>query len=124
LPYRGLGTGIRRALAEWPAVDLLDDRDACTFTAIIRLQTRQNAPANAGCASILQRDAPINAPITNLQRNILSLVAADQGISYDAMAAAFGCDRTTVMRNIRELKTMVLLRREGSRKTGSWVVGS
>ena len=31
LPYRGLGTGIRRALADWPAVDLIDDRDACTF---------------------------------------------------------------------------------------------
>jgi ATP-dependent DNA helicase RecG len=43
LPYRGLGTGIRRALADWPAVDLLDDRDACTFTATIRLPLRKNA---------------------------------------------------------------------------------
>ncbi len=26
--YRGLGTTIRRALADWLAVDLIDDRDA------------------------------------------------------------------------------------------------
>jgi len=56
LPYRGLGTGIRRALADWPAVDLIDGRDACTFTATVRLRT-------AGSASITTANAPINAPI-------------------------------------------------------------
>ena len=35
LPYRGLGTGIRRALQEWPHIQFLDDKEGCTFTAII-----------------------------------------------------------------------------------------
>jgi len=59
-----------------------------------------------------------------VRRSILALIAADPGISYDSLAATLGRDRTTVMRNIRALKTMGLLRREGSRKNGRWVVVS
>ena len=29
LPYRGLGSGIKRALENWPETDLSDDRDGC-----------------------------------------------------------------------------------------------
>lgn len=35
LPYRGLGTGIRRALKEHPHIDFVDDRDANLFKAVI-----------------------------------------------------------------------------------------
>lgn len=35
LPYHGLGSGIKRALAEWPEIDFADDRDGCLFTATI-----------------------------------------------------------------------------------------
>ncbi len=35
VPYRGLGSGIRRALAEWKQIDFVDDRQGCTFTAIV-----------------------------------------------------------------------------------------
>lgn len=35
LPYRGLGTGIRRALKEWPHIQFIDNKEGCTFTAII-----------------------------------------------------------------------------------------
>jgi len=35
LPYRGLGSGIRRALAEWEGIDFIDDRQGCTFTVIV-----------------------------------------------------------------------------------------
>ncbi len=35
LPYRGLGTGIRRALKAWPHIQFIDDKEGCTFTAII-----------------------------------------------------------------------------------------
>jgi ATP-dependent DNA helicase RecG len=35
LPYRGLGTGIRRALKEHPHIDFVDDRDGNLFRAII-----------------------------------------------------------------------------------------
>jgi len=35
LPYRGLGSGIKRALEVWPAIDFKDDRDGCIFKAVI-----------------------------------------------------------------------------------------
>ena len=36
LPYRGLGSGIPRALKAWPSIDLVDDRAGNPFKAIIR----------------------------------------------------------------------------------------
>ncbi|MCC6627627.1 MAG: putative DNA binding domain-containing protein, partial [Chloroflexi bacterium] len=36
LPYRGLGSGITRALDQWPAIDFTDDRDGNLFTATVR----------------------------------------------------------------------------------------
>jgi len=36
LPYRGLGTGILRALREYPAIDFVDDQDGNQFRAVIR----------------------------------------------------------------------------------------
>lgn len=35
LPYRGLGNGIRRALKEYPAIDLIDDKGSNLFKVII-----------------------------------------------------------------------------------------
>lgn len=35
LPYRGLGTGIPRALDAWPKIDLLDEREANQFRAVV-----------------------------------------------------------------------------------------
>lgn len=39
LPYRGLGSGILRALKAYPDIDFIDDRDGNTFKAIIRRKT-------------------------------------------------------------------------------------
>jgi len=44
LPYRGLGTGIRRAWAEWNVIDFIDDREACIFTVTIRIFKVQDEP--------------------------------------------------------------------------------
>jgi len=39
LPYRGLGSGIKRALDAWPEIDFIDDRDGCLFTATVHRKT-------------------------------------------------------------------------------------
>jgi len=36
LPYRGIGTGIRRALKQYPDIDFINDNEGETFVAIIR----------------------------------------------------------------------------------------
>jgi ATP-dependent DNA helicase RecG len=35
LPYHGLGSGIKRALEQWPQIDFTDDREGCLFTATV-----------------------------------------------------------------------------------------
>lgn len=35
LPYRGLGTGVPRALGAWPKIDLVDEREANQFRAVV-----------------------------------------------------------------------------------------
>ncbi|MDR2604731.1 MAG: putative DNA binding domain-containing protein [Desulfovibrio sp.] len=36
LPYHGLGSGIKRALAKWPYIDFVDDHDGSLFTAVVQ----------------------------------------------------------------------------------------
>lgn len=40
LPYRGLGTGILRALREYPSIEFVDDREGNLFRAVIRRHPR------------------------------------------------------------------------------------
>jgi len=40
LPYRGLGSGIRRALKAYPDIDFLDDKDGNKFTVVIKRNIR------------------------------------------------------------------------------------
>lgn len=39
LPYHGLGSGIKRALDQWPDIEFVDDREGCLFTAIVNRKT-------------------------------------------------------------------------------------
>ena len=130
LPYRGLGTGIRRALTEWSAIDFHDDREACTFTATIRFQKESPDTYEKASNKLEVRDkgalepkrAPISAPLSALQKEIIAFISADPGISYDEIARRSGRNRTTIMRNIRKLKELGILARRGSKKTGHWEV--
>jgi len=38
LPYRGLGSGVRRALKEYSAIDFVDDRDGNVFKCIVQAE--------------------------------------------------------------------------------------
>ncbi|MBV5330456.1 MAG: hypothetical protein JZU65_22950 [Chlorobium sp.] len=35
LPYKGIGSGIRRTLDDWHKIEFIDDRDGCLFTVIV-----------------------------------------------------------------------------------------
>jgi len=41
LPYRGLGSGIKRALADWPSISFTDDQEGCLFTATVHRQIEE-----------------------------------------------------------------------------------
>ncbi|MFT3759693.1 Fic family protein [Thauera sp.] len=50
LPYRGLGSGIPRALEEWPRIDLVDDVRGNQFSAVVRRPEAEWASATARIA--------------------------------------------------------------------------
>ncbi len=125
LPCHGLGSGIKRALADWPQIDFADDRDGCLFTATVhRKSVSDLALADKGAlkVQIKGQPAPINAPVTDFQVQLLGIIQANPAISYDNLAKLTEKDRTTVMRNIGKLKYIGILKRVGSRKTGHWEV--
>ena len=121
LPYHGLGSGIKRALEKWPAIDFIDDHDGCLFTATVhRKPVDELELADKGAIKV--QDAPIKAPLSGLQGQLLDFIRSNPSVSYDELAGMTQKDRTTVMRNIGKLKDAGILRRVGSKKTGHWEV--
>ena len=121
LPYHGLGSGIKRALEKWPAIDFIDDHDGCLFTATVhRKPVDELELADKGAIKV--QDAPIKAPLSGLQGQLLDFIRSNPSVSYDELAGMTQKDRTTVMRNIGRLKDAGILRRVGSKKTGHWEV--
>jgi ATP-dependent DNA helicase RecG len=119
LPYRGLGTGIRRALQDWPKIQFIDDHQGYLFVSCverIKMQTRLNKDA------LKVQIAPINAPLPELQKKILKTLQEDPSVSYEIISTKLGKDRTTIMRNIQKMKEAGFLRRVGSKKTGYWEI--
>ncbi|MGK5094840.1 RNA-binding domain-containing protein [Deltaproteobacteria bacterium TL4] len=129
LPYRGLGSGIRRALEEWPNIDFFDDRDGCTFKSVIWRQKgnkpQKNAPLNDNFNLKVhdeQENAPLNAPLNDFQMKILSVIQKNTAISYEELSSTMGKDRSTIMRHIQTMKDKGFLIRVGSKKTGHWEI--
>ena len=63
LPYRGLGTGVRRALQDWPQIQFIDDREGCLFTTLVE---RPITTLLSRKENLKVLNAPINAPINSL----------------------------------------------------------
>lgn len=125
LPYHGLGSGIKRALDKWPAIDFVDDHDGCLFTATVhRKPVEELELADKGALKVrevIQR-APIKASLSALQVQLLEFIRSNPAVSYDELAEMIQKDRTTIMRNLGKLKDAGILRRVGSKKTGHWEV--
>jgi ATP-dependent DNA helicase RecG len=48
MPYRGLGSGIRRVLEKWPEINFDDDRNGCTFKVIVFRPEIKDGPKQDG----------------------------------------------------------------------------
>lgn len=109
LPYRGLGTGVMRALESWSEIDFVDDKEGCLFISRVKRQKLEILPVQVDAASL-----------SDLQTQILKLIAEDAKISYETIAATTNRDRATIRRNIQKLKSLGFLHRIGSDKNGYW----
>lgn len=119
LPYRGLGSGIMRALETWPQIQFVDDRDGCMFKTIVLRVVVETA-----IAKLLNKSGggPINAPLSTLETQILELIDESPSLSYEDIAKKLDKGRTTIQRNIQQLKMRGILHRKGSNKKGFWEI--
>ena len=69
-------------------------------------------------------DVPVNVPVnlTETQRKILELITQNANITHSEMAKVLFTTERTARRTTKALREMGLLHREGSDKTGIWII--
>ena len=112
LPYHGLGSGIKRAIAQWPDIDFIDDRDGCLFTAAVH----RKVPDEQIIIKSSQKSSQKTEEI------ILELIQKDPYITADQLGDIIGITRRAIVKQINKLKEQGRLKRIGPDKGGSWEV--
>ena len=102
LPYRGLGSGTKRAFEAWPEIDFLDDRDGCLFTAAVHRKKMGSSEKNS--------------------EKILSLLKSEPELAARGIAQRIGISSRAVEKHIANLRREGRLRRIGPAKGGHWEV--
>ena len=108
LPYRGLGSGIQRALEAWSRIELTDDRDGCLFTARVLRTVATRSVESSVESSEKTGD------------QILGLLAARADMTIVQLAQVLGLSTRAIEKQIRKLQQEGRLRRVGPRKSGRW----
>lgn len=114
LPYRGLGTGIRRALADWPHISFTDDRDGNQFKVTIFRSFDLEKEGLTLNKAVFKADDPKNA--------LLLMLKTDPKVSYEYLAKQMNVSASTIKRTMQELKYENKIRRIGSARGGVWEV--
>jgi len=102
LPYRGLGSGIKRALDAWPGIDFVDDRDGCLFTAAVHRKEMASSEKSS--------------------EKILSLLKTEPELAAREIGRRIGVSSRAVEKQIANLRREGRLRRIGPPKGGRWEV--
>jgi ATP-dependent DNA helicase RecG len=115
LPYHGLGSGIRRAIAAWKEIEFVDDRDRNQFSVVVHRPPWNEQPVAGSTVPVQRRRGSPRDELVNILRD-------QPHASYDDLAQYLGISAATVKRRLQKLKQDGRVRRLGSRKTGRWEV--
>jgi ATP-dependent DNA helicase RecG len=113
LPYRGLGSGIKRALEDWAEIDFVDDRDANLFTATVHRKE---------LISSVEPETSSEKSTEKSSEKILALLKANPELSAREVAEAMGITSRAVEKQISKLRDEDRIRRIGPAKGGHWEV--
>jgi len=109
LPYRGLGSGIKRALGDWPEIDFTDDRDGNLFIATIhRKASAEWVEVESGSEKSSEK--------------ILALLKANPELAAREVADVLGITPRAVEKQISRLRDEGRIRRIGPARGGHWEV--
>lgn len=114
LPYRGLGTGIRRALADWPYIHFMDDRDGNQFKVTV---FRVSDPETG---SVTPQKPLID--LVDPEKALINCLTDDPKTSYAQLAKVLNVSASTVKRLLQELKHKGKIQRSGAARGGIWKV--
>ena len=110
MPYRGLGSGIIRALQEEPNIKFINEPVGMQFISVI------NRIADEG----VNEDEGINEGINELESLILTFLEKRPGAKGYEIAEYIQKGAATTERYLRSLKDKELIEYKGSRKTGGY----
>ena len=119
LPYRGLGSGIKRALDDWPAIDFDDDRDGNLFTATVH--RRVIAAEELGTAGSENQKSTQKSTQKSSQK-IIEIMRSDPTVTIADLAVHVAISDRAVKKHIERLKAQSRIRRIGPDKGGYWEV--
>lgn len=124
LPYRGLGSGIKRALEDWPAIDFTDDREGSLFTVIIHRKEREGSEKPGDGEESSEKGSPKGSLKSSLKdsQKIRELMQQDPHITIAEISQNLGVSDRAVKKRIKKMKEEGKLRRVGPAKGGHWEV--
>lgn len=123
LPYKGIGSGIRRALDDWSNIDFVDDREGCLFTVIIHRTFEKGSGKIENIPDIhtVQQEGSGKGSGKSSGK-ILELLAESPEMTIPQLANELGISTRAIEKHIANLQKNKELRRIGPAKGGHWQV--
>lgn len=133
LPYHGLGSGINRALENWPHIEFIDDRDGCLFKSIVHRAPLDASPLVTVSPEMSQMAPEIEVsspemspekfgPSLEMASVMLAMLRQQPKMTSKKLAETLGVSKRTVLRHLERLKETGAIRRVGPTKGGKWEV--
>lgn len=116
LPYRGLGTGVPRAIDAWPLITFRDDRDGLLFVATVQRAAVPPADTMGRAGQGSEKSSEKSS------EKILVWLAAHPRASARELAAALSLTPRAIEKQLAALKAAGRLHRIGPAKGGHWKV--
>jgi predicted HTH transcriptional regulator len=110
LPYRGLGSGIPRAMAAWEQIELIDDRRGNQFKVIVRRSVQQAVELSGG----------VSGGVFGGVNDLLALLSTHPGLNAAELAIRFNKPKRTIERWLQTLKDTQKIEFRGAPKTGGY----
>ncbi len=110
LPYKGLGSGIKRALEAWPKIDFMDDREGCLFVATVHRNKMAAFPQTSGKTS------------GKTEESILHLLEENPKMTIPDLSNELNLTQRAIEMQIAKLRQEGRLERVGPAKGGYWKV--
>jgi ATP-dependent DNA helicase RecG len=115
LPYRGLGSGIKRAIEDWPDISFTDDREGSMFIATIHRKELDET-------GLAESQRSTQKSTQKSSQKILELMRDDPTITIADLALRIGITEWAIKKQIRKMKAQGRIQRIGPDKGGCWQV--